>query len=80
MSDLTCQRVTADISVDLQPSEQRQLLANNYLTETAAIALLRIIERTLIQPFTLSQLVVWLEQDPLPKGTFARKHNNAAHY
>jgi hypothetical protein len=60
-------RVTADISVDLKPSEQRQLLANNYLTETAAIALLQIIERTLIQPFTLSQLVHWLEQDPLPK-------------
>jgi hypothetical protein len=72
--------VTADISVDLKPSEQRQLLANNYLTETAAIALLQIIERTLIQPFTLSQLVHWLEQDPLPKGTFARKLNNTAHY
>lgn len=49
-------------SVDLAPTELRQFISNTYLTDEAAIALLRIIERTCIRYFSLSELVQWLEK------------------
>ncbi len=58
-----------DISVDLEAAERREFMADNYLTEAAAVALLRIIERTQIRPLSLKELVRWLEQAPaIPSG------------
>lgn len=54
-------------AVDLEEEEMPQFIANNYLTDEAAIVLLRIIERTYIRYFTLRELVDWLERDPEDK-------------
>lgn len=65
----TCQILMASrtcptpVLFDLSPQEMQQFTTNTYLTDEAAIALLRIIERTHIRYVTLSELVQWLEQD-----------------
>lgn len=50
-------------SVNLHADELQQFNVNHYLTDEAAIALLRIIKRTHIRYFSLRELVQWLEQD-----------------
>ena len=62
LNSLSNRIVPESEAVDLDPEELSQFIANNYLTDEAAIALLRIIAWTHIQYFSLHEFVQWLEQ------------------